>query len=52
MVRNPNNLNLYQALVAFWVLTQISIVFIISWTLIYLQGSRESRRPRFNLKEI
>jgi hypothetical protein len=52
MVRNPNTLYLYQAFVAFWVLILVSIGFITTWILFYLQGSREGRRPAFNLKEL
>ncbi len=52
MEPNLNKLNLFLALVAFWVLTQISIDLIATWALFQLQEFRDVKRPRFNLKEL
>ncbi len=52
MVRNPNNLYLFQVIVAVCVLIQVSIGFITIWTTIYQLLPAEGKKPGFNLKEI
>ncbi|GEM_PF-6177374 len=53
MMRNPNNMLLYQLLInSLWVLTLVSTGLITIWLIMYFQESKDSRRPRFNLKEI
>lgn len=52
MARNPNSLFLYQALIAFWILTFVSMGFVFVWALFYLQEPKDRKRPGINLKEI
>jgi hypothetical protein len=53
MMRNMNTLFLHQVFAAFfWVLTLVSVGFIITWVLVYMREPRDGGRPGFNLKEI
>ncbi len=52
MARNQHTLFRYQAFVAFWMLTLVSIGFVTAWALFYLQEPRDERRPGINLKEL
>jgi hypothetical protein len=52
MARIKSTSFLYQAFIAFWMLTLVSIGFVTAWIFIYLQGSRDNRRPAFNLKDL
>ena len=51
MTRNLTVLFLHQAFVTFWMLTFVSMGFVLAWTLFQLQG-QNVKRPRFNLKEL
>ena len=52
MARNPNVLFLYQAFVAFCIVTFVSMGLVTALALFYLQESRDSRRPGIDLKKL
>lgn len=51
-MQNTNIVYLRQAIVAYWVLSLVSVGFITTLLLLHVHDSAGSRRPGFNLKEI
>lgn len=51
MARKPNILFLYQTFVAFWMLTFVSMGFVMAWALFYFQEPEDRKGPGINLKE-
>lgn len=52
MTRNQNILFLYQILVASWMMSCLSLSFVLAWALFDLQETKAIRRPGINLKAL
>jgi hypothetical protein len=51
MVRNPDAHFFFQILINLLMLTIVSIGFVITWALYYLQAMPDRKRPGLNIKE-
>ena len=52
MERNLNILFFFQIFVALCVLMYVSLGFVMTWLLFYLQVSKDKKRPGINIKEL